>query len=262
MLDINWGTILWEVINFLVITVVLYFLVFKPMTKRAEARALEKAAAKAELEANLEESAVKLAEIEDRLANLDKEIQDISDEAYANSQTLQKELLDATRGEAERIMLDAVQEARKEHLVDVRENQTELVDTILTILRDVLQKVIPPSVHDKLLEELTTNIWNLGRTDMSQVQRIRESLAERHAVVELTLPKAMTAEQYPKVYNAFNALTDADVELRVDIDEDLIAGAKARIGDIILDNSVLAQILGMREDVCQELEMKTINNND
>ena len=128
MLDLNIGTIIWEIVNFLIITVVLYFLVFKPMTKRAEARAIEKAENKAALERDVEEAAVRLREIEDRLSHLDEEVQVITDEAYSNSQVLQKELLEATRQEADQIMLDAVQEARKEQAIDIKKNQIELVD--------------------------------------------------------------------------------------------------------------------------------------
>ena len=101
MLDLNIGTIIWEIVNFVIITVVLYFLVFKPMTKRAEARAIEKAENKAALERDVEEAAVRLREIEDRLSHLDEEVQVITDEAYSNSQVLQKELLEATRQEAD-----------------------------------------------------------------------------------------------------------------------------------------------------------------
>ena len=120
MLDLNISTIIWEIVNFLIITVVLYFLVFKPMTKRAEARAIEKAENKAALERDVEEAAVRLREIEDRLSHLDEEVQVITDEAYSNSQVLQKELLEATRQEADQIMLDAVQEARKEQAIDIK----------------------------------------------------------------------------------------------------------------------------------------------
>ena len=117
MLDLDWSTILWEILNFLIITVVLYFLVFKPMAKRAELRAIEKATLKAELEHDRAEAAVKLDEIDDRLINLEEEIQKISDEAYANSQILQNNLLEATHEEAKTILLNAVNESRKEHLV-------------------------------------------------------------------------------------------------------------------------------------------------
>lgn len=262
MLELDWSTILWEIVNFLIITVVLYFLVFKPMTKRAEQRAIEKAEAKAELEASREESAALLAEIEDRLANLDKEIQQISDEAYANSQVLQEELLQATREEAEQIMVDALQEARKEQLVDYKENQSKLVDTVLGVTAKTLRKALPPQVHERMLDELSSYIWNLGKTDMRLVESIRESLSERSALVELAVPVPLTNEQYVKLFNTFNALVDDEIQLEVEIDDSLIAGAKARFGDVVLDNSLLAQVEGAREDVDKALELDTLVTND
>ena len=43
MLDIFLDTIGWEIINFIIITVALYYLVFKPMARNADRRAKEKA---------------------------------------------------------------------------------------------------------------------------------------------------------------------------------------------------------------------------
>lgn len=262
MLDLDLSTILWEIVNFLIITVILYFLVFKPMTKRAEARAVEKAAAKAELEANRAESAIRIKEINERLINLDKEIQTITDEAYASSQILRDELLAATREEASQIMLDAVHEARKEQLVEIRDNQAALVDTVLSLTKAAMQKLIPAETHEHLLDELTSYIWNLGKDDMQLVQKIRDSLTERNAFVELSLPMAPSQEQYMKLYNTFNALTDADVELEITEDPSLVAGAKARIGDIVLDNSIAAQIEKMRTEVENNLELRTLGQDD
>src|SRR5665811_76082 len=142
MLDLDWSTILWETLNFLLITVVLYFLVFRPMAKRAEIRAIEKARLKAELEFDRSEAAVKLEEIDDRLVNFEQEVQKISDEAYAGSQNLQTNLLEATRKEAKTVMLDAVKEARKEQFVDIKHNQVELVAAILAITKQTLKSVI------------------------------------------------------------------------------------------------------------------------
>ncbi|MBP7197341.1 MAG: ATP synthase F0 subunit B, partial [Anaerolineaceae bacterium] len=113
MLDLDLSTIIWEILNFLVLTVILYFLVFKPMTKRAEERAIEKAALRAELQRDQMDARQRLEELDERLINLDEEIEKITDQAYVNSQTQQKDLLEATREEAESIMMEAVSEARK-----------------------------------------------------------------------------------------------------------------------------------------------------
>lgn len=254
MLDLNWSTILWEIINFLVITVVLYYIVFKPMAIRAEQRAIEKAQLKAGLQKDRAEAAEKLEEIDDRLINLEEEIQKISDEAYASSQLLQKNLLEATYEEANSIMLDAVKEARKEQLVDIRSNQIELVNIILVITKQTLIKATPPEIHIKLLDELLLSIWNFGKTDLRAVQSIRESIEGRSPVVEITVPTELTLEQRHKVINTFSALADKDVDLEETVSPELVAGVKIRIGDIVLDNSIGSQIDAMRDQVTQSLE--------
>lgn len=262
MLELDWSTILWEIVNFLVITVILYFLVFRPMTKRAEARALEKAAAKMTLERNMDDSALKLEEIDDRLINLDIEIEQITDQAYAHSQSLQKELLEATLQEADQIMLEAVREARKEQTIDIKKNQAALVESVLSLTNQTLNTVTPPAVHESLIDELTERIWNLGRTDMRAVQNVRDSLEGRAPTVELATPKPLTREQHLKLVNTFNALTDNEVDLEITVDPHLVAGIKARIGDIVVDNTLGTQIEGMRAEVSKSLETLPQSEND
>ncbi len=254
MLDLDLSTIIWEIINFLVLTVALYFLVFKPMTKRAEERAVEKATNRAALIADREEAAKKLQEIDERLLNLDEEIQKITESAYDNSQILQRDLLEATRVEAKQIMMDAVTESRKEQEVDLKRLQSNLVDTVIHLTNETLEKVTPAKAHDELLDEMTRTIWNMGKTDIRMVNNIRESLAERIPTVEIFVPRDLTTEQHMKLLNTFNALADKEVELEITVQPDLVAGIKARVGDIVLDNSVKAHLAEMRDDVNRKLE--------
>jgi F0F1-type ATP synthase membrane subunit b/b' len=254
MLDLDLSTIIWEILNFLVLTAVLYYLVFKPMTKRAEERAVEKAANREALIKDREEAAVKLQEVNDRLLNLDEEIQRITDEAYENSQIQQRNLLEATRQEANQIMLEAVSESRKEQEVDIKRLQSNLVDSVINISNDTLRQVAPVKVHEELIEELTRNIWNMGKKDMRMVQGIRDSLAERIPTVEVTVPQELTTEQQMKLLNTFNALADKEVELEIQIKPELVSGIRARIGDIVLDNSLGTHLSSLREKISRDLE--------
>lgn len=254
MLDLDISTIIWEIINFLVLTVILYFLVFKPMTERAEERATEKAATRAALLSDRKEAALKLADLDERLLNLDEEIAHITDAAYENSQVQQKNLLNATLEEANQIMMDAVSEARKEQDVDIKRSQMGLVDTVIKISNDTLSQVTPPKVHDELIEELSRTIWNMGKTDMRMVQGIRDSLAERIPTVEVAVPRELSTEQHMKLISTFNALADKEVDLEISIQPELVAGIKARIGDIVLDNSLGTHLNSLRDDINLKLE--------
>lgn len=261
MLDID-STIIWQIVNFVIISVVLYFLVFKPMTKRAEARALEKAAKKAALEQDRALAAEKLQEIETRLSNLDQEVQIITDEAYAASQALQNDLLEATRQEADLIMLNAVHEAHKEQAIDIKKNQGELVDSVLRISNKTLRSVTPRAVHENLLEELNQAIWNLGKTDMRMVQNIRDALVSRSATIDISVPYEPTAQEHGKLLNTFFALADKEVDLNIIVEPELIAGVKVHIGDIVLDNSLAAQLEALRDEVGQSLETLTTEQHE
>ena len=61
-------------------------------------------------------------------------------------------------------------------------------------------------------------------------------------------------EQRLKLINTFSALADKEVDLEVLILPEMVAGIKARIGDIVLDNSVGNQIDTMRDQVTRSLE--------
>ena len=115
----------------------------------------------------------------------------------------------------------------------------------------------PPEVHARLLDELNTSIWNLGKSDIRAVQSIRESLEDRAPILELSVPTELTAEQRLKLTNTFNALADKEVDLEISIVPEMVAGVKARIGDIVLDNSVGNQIDTMRDQVTRSLETYT-----
>lgn len=262
MLDLDLSTIIWEIVNFLVLTVALYYLVFRPMTKRAEERAVEKANNRAALIADREKAAKKLQEIDERLLNLDEEIQKITEDAYDNSQILQRDLLEATRVEAKQIMMDAVTESRKEQEVDIKRLQSNLVETVIHLTNDTLVQVTPTKAHDELLDEMTRTIWNMGKTDIRMVNNIRESLAERIPTVEVFVPRELSTEQYMKLLNTFNALADKEVELEITVQPDLVAGIKARVGDIVLDNTVKAHLEEMREAVDQKLETLVAPDHD
>ena len=155
MLDLDLSTIIWEIINFLALTVILYFLVFNPMTKRAEERSIEKAALRAALQKDQMDAEQRLEELDQRLLNLDEEIEKITDQAYINSQNQQKSLLDATHEEARLIMMEAIGQARKEQEVDVKRLQNDLTETVIRISNDTLREVTPAQVHEQLVEEMT-----------------------------------------------------------------------------------------------------------
>jgi len=259
MLDLDLVTILAEIINFLVLAAALYYLLFKPLVKRIEDRAQEKERLLAQAEENKQKTQEKLAEVENRLANIDSEIEVRLEEAYQQAQSESESLLEATREEAEKILSEAENEAAKRQKQEVEALQKELVDTILDISGQILSKTTPDVVHDGLIEELNSEIWDLGKSDMRQVQTIRDSLAERTPTVNVTTARELSPEQQRSLVRTFSALADSNVNMEIEVNPDLIAGVRVRMGDLVVENTLEMELKELEQEVIDTLEESIID---
>lgn len=260
MLDIDLVTILAEIINFLVLAVALYFLLFKPVVKQMEQRAEEREALMTAAQEKEAQAQYHLEEIETRLANIDIEIESRLQKAYQQAQAESETLLEATRVEAERILSEAEIEALKRQQQEVSNLQGDLVGSILEISGLVLSKTAPDVVHNNLIEALTTEIWDLGKSDMRQVRTIRASLAERTPTVIVSAARELTPEQQRSLIRTFSALADSNVSMEIEVDPDLIAGIRVRMGDLVVENTLAMELEELEAEVVAALE-DSINAN-
>jgi len=257
MLDIDIVTILAQILNFLVIAVVLYFLFFKPILHRMNERAVAKEAILANAQEKEQQAEEKLSQIEQRLSDIDSEIEAKLEEAYQKAQAERESLLEATQNEAQRILSEAEKEAAKRQQQEMEELQDRLVDTILDISAQILRKTTPDVVHENLVEDLNSEVWDMGKNDMRQVRTIRESLTERTPTVYITSARELTPEQQRSLIRTFSALADSNVNMEIEVEPDLIAGIRVRIGDLVVENTLAMELNELKSTVAETLEEDT-----
>ena len=261
MLDIDLVTILAEILNFLILAIALYFLLFKPIVKRMEKSAERKAALISEAEEKEQQAAETLKRIEERLANIDIEIEERLQMAYQQAQTESEALLEMTQNEAEKILIEAEIEAAKRQQQETEDLHEELVNAILNISGQILLKATPPEVHDKLVEEMMEEIWELGKKDMRQVRTIRDNLAERTPTVNVATAKELSPDQQRSLIRTFSALADQNVNMEIDIEPDLVSGIRVRMGDLIIENTLALELNELKTEVSETLE-ESISNEE
>ena len=254
MLEIDLVTILAQILNFLVLAVVLYFLFFKPILRRMNDRAAEREATLANAKEKDQQAEEKLSRIEQRLSDIDSEIELRLEDAYQKAQEERESLLEATQFEAEKILRDAEKEAGKRQQQEMEELQDKLVDTILDISAQILRKTTPDVVHENLVGDLNSEIWDLGKNDMRQVRTIRESLAERTPTVYVTSASELSPEQQRSLIRTFSALADSNVNMEIEVEPDLIAGIRVRIGDLVVENTLAMELIELKSEVAETLE--------
>ncbi|HQA29136.1 MAG TPA: F0F1 ATP synthase subunit delta [Brevefilum fermentans] len=254
MLDIDLFTVVAEIINFLVLAVALYFILFKPIVKRMDENAKRRAELLTTAEEMNQQAEDNLALIVGRLDNLDKEIEVHLENAKSLMQAESEALLDATKTEAESILIDAEKEVVKLQQQGIEDFHEKLVNGILNISKQVLTQTTPAEVHDNLVNELIEKIWDMGKQDMHQVRTVRDSLTERTPTVRVASAKALTPDQQRALIRPVSALADRNVNMEIDVDPDLISGIRVHLGDLIVTNNLAVELNNLKTDIAKLID--------
>jgi F-type H+-transporting ATPase subunit b len=253
MLNLDFATIAFQIINFLALTALLYYFLFRPVMSRVKTRAADKERLAREMARNREEAAKLRAELEERLANADEEATTIIAKAQEQVEDERTALLEEARAEAERILVEAHVDAQRLRRQAVEDFRDDVLDAILDISGQVIGRTAPPDVHDALVQQLNDRIWELGRSEMQRVEVLRRSLGDRAPTAYVTSAQPLSAEQQGQLARTFTALADRHVNLELRTDPDLAAGLRVRLGDMVVDNSITGQLNELREAASKAL---------
>ena len=152
-LNIDWQQILLHLLNFLILAVGLYLLLYKPVKAFMKKREDSYAEREKKTEEALRDAEKSRSEYEDKLARADEEIADIRKQASAEIETVKAANLRDPQSEAETIVAAAHDKARKEHDRMIAELGSDIRD----LVNDMAEKaVMSPGVDDayeKFLQE-------------------------------------------------------------------------------------------------------------
>lgn len=256
MLNLNIPTIVWEVINFLILTGLLYFLLFKPVQRRVNQRAEEKQQQKEELNRQLAQVEDLRKELDERLENVDEQVEEILAEARERMKEIRQSTIDNAHQEAERIMKAASSEAVQLQEKAVKDNMEEVLDTIREVSQRVIRETTPDKVHDQLVQDLNDRIWQLGSKEMDQVEAIRRSLDERSPTVFVESARPLEDGQIKELRETLSALIDQDVVLEIKTESDLISGLRVRVGDTLINSTLAAKLDKILDQAAESIEEK------
>ncbi len=254
MLELDLATVLFQVLNFLVLTALLYKFLFGPIMQRVQARAAEKERLAQEMEEDRQAVADMRSELEERLEHADQEAAAIINQAQEKADAEREQLLQEAEAEAEQILERAQTDTLALKKQTLAEFHDELLDTILEISGQVMHRVAPTELQEVLVEQLKDRIWEMGRSDMERVEKIRSGLGERTPTAHITTAQPLSPDQQGSLVRTLSALADRNVNLEMDTDPSLAAGLRIRLGDIVVDNSLAGQLDELRDNVAQSLQ--------
>lgn len=254
MLEIDFLTIIIEIINFLALTAILYFLVFRRIMTSVTERNTEKEAALEAILKDREEAEVYKLEIKQKLDNIETEAAEIVKTAQEQIDKRRKKVLDVAHAEAERLLKQAYREKEQIREQAVEQYYEEIMDVVVKLTSGLIGKNAPQSVQNDMVEDLVQRVWDLGRNEMEQVTMLRRAIGERTPTMYVESARPLTQEQQRALIQTFSALADQNVKAELKINPELGIGLKVRLGDIILNNSISLQLSNLEEELMTQLK--------
>ncbi|MEA3308143.1 MAG: F0F1 ATP synthase subunit delta [Chloroflexota bacterium] len=249
----NLTTVILEVVNFLVLTYLLYRFLFKPTLKNIRARTEEQARLLTQAHADQEEAVALRATWQSKLAGTEEQAAALITAAQKEAEGEHTAIVHAAEEEAERILVEAYADAAQIHRQATEKFQAELLTAVLEISGAVVYRLAPEGLHDTMVKQLSQRIWEMGRDEMERVETFRNSLGDRVPTAHVTSARPLTPELQGTLARTFSALADRNVDLDIKTDPALAGGVRVRLGDLVVDNSVAGQLSELRESVAASL---------
>lgn len=253
MLNIDPTTILFQIINFLVLFALLYFLLFKNLIKRADKRKSELEAILAKTQANYRDSESLRRQLEDTLENIHQEVAEYISKAKAELEIDRYQVLEETKVKAEQIIKQAQSNASTIQSLAIAETQNKMLDLIIEIVGNIINNSAPAEFHESLVKQINDRVWEMGKKEMREVDMIRKSLEEREPTLTVRTPKPLSKEQQSSIVRTFSALADKNIKLQISRDSSLISGLRIRLGDFIIDNSLKAKLQEIKAEALEDV---------
>ncbi len=256
MLKIDLTTIILQAINFIVLAVLLYYLLFRKILRQADERKRAAEAVQLETLRNLEESQNKRTEADEYLQSIQKKLDDMVEEAKMKVQDNAALTLEDTRLEAEEVYNQKRADLIRMQRRILKRAKSEILNTIREVALHSLLMTVPEEVHHKLVQQIFESVWDLGKKDMKRVNALRKSLSERDSVLLIETAKPLTKEEQNLAIRTFSALADRNITIELIHKEDLVAGMRVRLGDLVMDNSLANKLEEISENTASVFDEK------
>jgi F-type H+-transporting ATPase subunit b len=251
---IDWYTIIFQIINFMVLVFLLRLFLYKPIIKAMDER--EQKIIEREEEAGRRESEAEVTvnNFKQKSEDLEHRKTEILDKAHAAAEEEKQKLVDQARQEVDKTRqrwADAFEKEKETFIIELRRR---IGQQSCTVARKCLK-----DLADSKLEDLAGNLFlqKIGELSAEEVKKLSEALEKGEAKVVLKSAFELAGnygEQLQLALKKTLPAKAAELILTYRKDPDLICGLELETGGYQLSWNVDSYIGKVEEEILKELE--------
>lgn len=250
MLELDLASLLFQIINFVVILVGLNYLIFRPIRRKIE----ERGAAIAEKLDSAREQEAEAAQLreswQERVRAIDREAEETIQSAQGEADRKAAQIMEEARHRMDELTEQMREDLERQRGEIVMQHYDEVLDTIVELAGNMVQSVTTRRTHDDLVTNFCASIYQMAQGDVENYRRV---MANRVPTAFVTTPVPLSPEQTKTVADTLSSLIDRHVELQVRVEPELIAGIQVRLADKLIENTISSQLTRVRDRVRGDL---------
>jgi F-type H+-transporting ATPase subunit b len=250
MLELDWATLLFQIINFVVLVVGLGYFLFRPLRRKLSERG-QVIADTLQRARDQEAEARELREQwEGRMRTVEQETEEILHRAHVAASQRAADLLEETRVRIDHLTDEMRADLYRHRDEVVAQHYDEILDAIIDLSGSTVRSVTTRRTHDDLVTNFCASIYQMPQEEVDEFRRV---MAERVPHAFVSTPVALTQDQTKTLADTLSSLIDRHVDLQVNIEPELVAGIQVRLADRLIENSVRHHLNRIRNRVRQDL---------
>jgi len=241
-IGVDWTTILFQALNFLILLVILQRFLYRPLRKKMQEREAEIESEISEAKQRAEAAERERKELEEKLEEAQEEAEKIRRDAREEAAERREEILEQAREDAADVRQEADERIQREEQAARERIQKRARQTAVDLAEDLLRETGGEALHDQLVDRFLSGDDDLGDADLDRLaDAIRK--ADGRVRVRTAYPlEERTQERLRKTLRDRLPWDDEapipDLEFAVEEDSELVAGLTLISGGVALDLNV------------------------
>jgi F-type H+-transporting ATPase subunit b len=153
-----WKDFMWRVINFVLFAAIIYKLAWKRIKDFFAGRRQQIASELKNLQDRKAGAEQRLAEVEKSIADIDKERQEILDQAREQGEALKASIVEKAHSEARKIQEQAQAKAVQERQQMIQDIRSEMADQIIESAEKLIVDKLKKKDQEKLIDDYLTKV--------------------------------------------------------------------------------------------------------
>jgi F-type H+-transporting ATPase subunit b len=255
MLQLNWSTILLQILNFVIMAFILWRFLFKPVVRILDERSARVTSALTEAEQKRQAADEMREEYETKLAQAEERVIAMQQQGEEELARARREVLDETRQELLAMRDNAEREIREVRQQEVAQHRKALGDLVTRLSAQLISESTDRAFQQASIEQF---IERLGTLEDERYHQATGETEEEAVLAQVVSAQELPTEPRAQLEREVLRLAGQPAEIVYRVDPSLVAGATLRFGDVLIDGSVAGQLEQLRQNYVSELERGTV----